>query len=284
MPDILPFTALAEEVRRRRPEVAVVLGSGLCEVADCLDRPVSVPFLEVPALKDRASVAGHKGSLTLGDWAGRHVLVFEGRLHYYEGHPWRKVVMPVQMAHELGARVLLLTNAAGGIRDDLVPGSLMAITDHIEWTRPYCWRHPGPGGVGPGRPSPYSPRLVGLLRRAAGELGLPLTTGVYAQMTGPCYETPAEVRALKRCGADAVGMSTAREIRAGVDLGMECAAVSCITNRAAGLGTAPIHHGEVLTNAGGRKEVLAGLVEKFLQLLEPAGLTAMPTGSPSSPS
>jgi purine-nucleoside phosphorylase len=195
------------------------------------------------------------------------VLVFEGRLHFYEGHAWRSVVLPVQTAAFLGARVLVLTNAAGGIHDDLAPGSLMAIRDHIEWTRPCWWRHPGPGGLGAARPSPYSPRLSALLQQAAGSLNLKLHTGIYAAVTGPSYETPAEVRALKKCGADAVGMSTAREVQAGADKGMECAAVSCITNRAAGLNIGPIHHGEVLTTAAEQGERLADLLEAFLQRL-----------------
>jgi purine-nucleoside phosphorylase len=205
-------------------------------------------------------VAGHGGRLTLGDWAGKRVLIFEGRLHYYEGHPWRIVTQAVQIAQFLGARNLLLTNAAGGIHDALAPGSLLAIRDHLEWTRPACWRS-GP------RPSPYSPRLLQVLTEAAGEIGFTLPRGVYAAVTGPCYETPAEIRALKIWGADAVGMSTAREIQAGCDLGMECAAVSCITNRAAGLSTTPINHEEVLTTAAAQSQRLADLLEVCLRRL-----------------
>jgi purine-nucleoside phosphorylase len=199
----------------------------------------------------------------LGDWAGRRTLVFQGRLHYYEGHSWEGVVGPIHAAHALGARVLILTNAAGGIHDALVPGSLMAIRDHIEWTRPGCWKIPGPGGLGPARPSPYSPRLVELLEEAAHALGMDLLRGVYASVTGPSYETPAEIRALKAWGADAVGMSTAREAQAGYELGMECAALSCITNRAAGLAAGAIHHGEVLTTATSQIPRLVELLERF---------------------
>jgi purine-nucleoside phosphorylase len=264
MPDFVPFAALTEEARRRPPQAALVLGSGLAALADRLDSPINVHFVEVPGLGDHASVAGHKGCLSLGDWGGKRVLLFQGRLHFYEGQPWQKVVVPVTIARDMGAKVLLLTNAAGGIRDDLGPGSLMAVTDHIQWTWAYCWRRSGPGGMGAIRPSPYSARLVDVLLRAAGELSLPLRTGVYAQVTGPCYETPAEIRALRTLGADAVGMSTAREIEAAHELGMECAALSCITNRAAGLCAGPLHHDEVLTTAAAETERVGDLIERFL--------------------
>src|SRR5262249_13844270 len=164
------FDALAEAARVARPEVAFVLGSGMSDVARRLTGAQSVPFFAVPGLA-ATSVAGHNGHLTLGDWAGKRVLVFEGRLHYYEGHPWRGVTAPVQTAAFRGARVLFLTNAAGGIHDALQAGSLMAIRDHVEWTRPGCWKHPGPGALGPARPSPYSPRLLKLLSGAAHGLG-----------------------------------------------------------------------------------------------------------------
>jgi purine-nucleoside phosphorylase len=205
--------------------------------------------------------------LTLGDWAGRRVLVFEGRLHFYEGYPWSKVIQPVRIAHELGARVLLATNAAGGIHPELGPGSLMAIRDHVLWTVPRPWLQPGPGALGPARPSPYSPRLLNVLAEAAQALRIELHQGVYASLTGPCYETPAEIRALKSWGADAVGMSTAREVETAVDMGMECAAVSCITNQAAGLGSGPLDHKEVLAIAATQTESVAGLMEGFLRLV-----------------
>lgn len=235
-------------------------------VARGLRAACTVPFAAVPGL-GAASVEGHRGCLTLGEWAGKRVLLFEGRLHYYEGHPWERVVLPVRTAAALGARVLLLTNAAGGIHDALGPGSLMAIQDHIEWTRPYAWRLPGPGGIGPPRPSPYAARLLGVLARAAGELSMELHGGVYAAVSGPCFETPAEIRALRACGADAVGMSTAREIQAGLEAGMECAALSCITNRAAGLSAGPLDHKEVLLTAAAQSERLTDLLERFLRLL-----------------
>src|SRR5262249_19088340 len=150
--------------------------SSLGPVAERLQGACAVPFLEVPGLA-APTVAGHGGSLQLGDWAGQRVLIFEGRLHYYEGHPWRRVVEPGQTAAYLGAKVLLLTNGTGGIHDALTPGSLMAVRDHLEWTRPYCWRPPGPGGLGPSRPSPYSSRLLHVLMQTARDFGMELFQG-----------------------------------------------------------------------------------------------------------
>jgi purine-nucleoside phosphorylase len=257
------FADLADACAADRPVAAVVLGSGLGPVARNLVRRISVSFGDVPGLPV-PTVHGHGGRLTLGDWGGRRVLLFEGRVHRYEGHPWDVVVRPVAVAAELGARVLVLTNAAGGIRADLTPGSLMPIRDHLEWTRPHWWQHPGPGGLGPARDSPYASALLDLLTRLASELGITVPPGVYAQLTGPCYETPAEIRALRSCGADAVGMSTAREAQTARDLGMQCAAVSCITNRAAGLSDAPLDHREVLSAAATQAELLGSLLDRFL--------------------
>lgn len=257
---------LFAQARRRPPRVALVLGSGLGELAERIEAVASVPFLHVPGLEE-PTVAGHRGSLRLGSWAGKSILLFSGRLHYYEGHPWRRVLQPVHIAREMGVEILLLTNAAGGIRDDLVPGRVMLVNDHIEWTRPYYWRLAGPGGIGPARPSPYDEDLRDRLRKAAGACDLELPAGMYAQVTGPCYETPAEIRALRSVGADAVGMSTAREIQVASELGLRCAALSCITNRAAGLGPGTIHHDEVLANTAEPCQRLAQILEKFLDRL-----------------
>jgi purine-nucleoside phosphorylase len=266
MADLSTYAGLVAQARGRPPDAALVLGSGMGGLAERCRVLCRLPFVEVPGLA-ATSVVGHAGGLTLGDWAGKRVLLFEGRLHFYEGHPWRSVVEPVEAAHYLGAPVLLVTNAAGGIHDALGPGSLMAIRDHIEWTRPWCWRRPGPNGLdGPG-PSPYSPRLLRLLKQAAADLHVDLAAGTYAAVTGPCYETPAEIRALRAWGADAVGMSTAREVQRAYDLGLECAAVSLVTNRAAGLSTGPIQHEEVLATAAASSARLARLLEGFLRLL-----------------
>jgi purine-nucleoside phosphorylase len=253
---VLP-AALLQNLSARPAVVALVLGSGMGAALESLVREISVPFSDLPGLAG-TTVAGHRGCLSVGDWQGRRVLVFEGRLHRYEGHPWQRVTRPVRIAFALGARLLLLTNAAAGIRDDLQPGTLMLVRDHIEWTRPGCWKLPP-------RPSPYSAGLRQRLQRVAEQLGMNLPQGVYAALTGPNYETPAEIRALRAWGADAVGMSTAREAQAASDLGMECAAVSLITNRAAGLAAGPIHHDEVLATAAAAAHRLTQLLDGFLR-------------------
>jgi len=267
MSENVGLEGLTAAVRDLRPDVALVLGSGMGAIIDRM-RPVAyVSYADVTGVS-APGVAGHRGRLTLAEWNGPPVIVLEGRLHFYEGHPWERIFLLVRFVASLGIRTILHTNAAGGIHDDLLPGSLMAVTDHIDCTRPCWWREPGPGGIGSGRPSPYSTRLRDAFRVTAGRQGLTLRQGIYAALTGPCYETPAEIKALRSWGADAVGMSTAREVLAGVEAGLECAAVSLITNRAAGLSTTPLNHEEVLTTAAAQSERLGALLEGVVDSLE----------------
>jgi purine-nucleoside phosphorylase len=264
MPEAPSLSRLADAAQITPPSVAVVLGSGMGDVARRITSPVCIPFHDVPGLA-APSVGGHFGQITFGQWAGRPVLIFEGRLHLYEGHTNRAVTQCVHVAFALGSRTILFTNAAGGIHDSLSPGSLMAIRDHIEWNRSYCWRYPGPGGTGPERASPYSAEMLVQLHASANRMGMELHEGVYASVLGPNYETPAEIRALRACGADAVGMSTTREVSAAAALGMRCAAISCITNRAAGLSEQLIKHEEVLATTQLQSDRLAGLLEDLLR-------------------
>ncbi|HYV38817.1 MAG TPA: purine-nucleoside phosphorylase [Gemmataceae bacterium] len=247
---------------------AIILGSGANVVADHVSAARRISFADVPGLC-ATGVDGHRGQVTLADWAGQRVLIFEGRLHYYEGHPWSSVIRPIHIAHELGGHTLLVTNAAGGIHRDLGPGSLLAITDHILWNVRQPWLQSGPGGLGPSRLSPYCPRLLQLLLSTAQAMNIPLMAGCYASVTGPCYETPAEIRALRTWGADAVGMSTAREVQAAAGLGMACVAISCITNQAAGLTEDRLAHQDVLAVAASLTERLAMLIEGWLSRLRP---------------
>jgi purine-nucleoside phosphorylase len=253
------FAELAEACRASPPLAVVVLGSGMGPIARRVKSAACVSFADIPGLP-AASVHGHKGCLTLGDWVGTRVLLYEGRIHYYEGHPWEMVVQPLCLAADLGVKLAVLTNAAGGIADSLGPGALMALRDHLLCNRPHWWKYPGQGE----RPSPYSPRLLAALVESSKALNTQLAQGVYAALTGPCYETPAEIRAYRAWGADAVGMSTAREIEAAHVAGLECAAISLITNRAAGLSTAPLNHEEVLSTAAATAQRLGDLLEHFL--------------------
>jgi purine-nucleoside phosphorylase len=252
------FEDLGAVVQERRPRIALILGSGLGDLADRLSDVVELPFGAIFGLHT-PSVAGHRGVLLHGMWCGLPLLVFAGRLHFYEGHPWRTVVQPIHIAHELGASVLITTCAAGGIRSDLQPGDLMAIRAHHNCARDDWWRDEvaARGMAEPATPQAavYSPRLLKLLN---------LPTGVYAQVTGPCYETRAEIRALRSFGVDAVGMSTAREIEAGHALGMECAGIACITNKAAGLGSGPISHEEVLLAGDKVRDRMIGTLERIV--------------------
>jgi purine-nucleoside phosphorylase len=230
---VTPFAAFERAAERLTPRFAVVLGSGLRGVAADFAADAEVGYAAVPGLPP-PTVTGHAGRLAVGTWAGVPAVVCCGRVHFYEGHPWPVVTRLVAVVAGLGVRSLLLTNAAGGIRPDLVPGGLMRVSAHLKLLGPAAWRDFVPQ-------SPYSPRLAGLLD----EIDPTMPAGVYAALTGPCYETPAEIRALAAAGAAAVGMSTAIEAEAAAALGLEVAAVSTITNKAAGLGDGPLSHAEV---------------------------------------
>jgi purine-nucleoside phosphorylase len=238
--------------RSLAPQTAVVLGSGLSGAASDFVETASVAFGDVPNLAP-PSVLGHGGRLAVGDWAGIPVLIFLGRLHLYEGHSPHVVTGPVRIAAELGVKRLILTNAAGGIHPALGPGSLMAIRGHVKLVGPGAWRSLADGNA---VATPYSTSTLELVPR--------VQVGIYATLTGPCYETPAEIRALAACGVDAVGMSTALEGEEAARLGLEVAAISCITNKAAGIGAGVLDHAEVLANAQLGVELLREVIGRWV--------------------
>ena len=244
--------AAADAIRARvaaweTPVAGIVLGSGLGGLAAQVEGATRIPFAEVPGFPT-ATVVGHAGALIVGRLAGRPVVALAGRFHLYEGHDAALAGFPVRVLHALGARVLVVSNAAGGLRRTFRPGDLMVIEDHINLT----FRSPLTGVQEPGdvrfpdMSAPYDPELVRLLRRIAAEHRIPLVEGTYCALLGPTYETLAEVRMLDRLGADAVGMSTVPEVIVARALGMRVVGVSCITNLAAGLGHAKLDHAEVL--------------------------------------
>ena len=243
-----------------------MLGSGLSGIMDAVEEPVEVPFSELPGFP-AAGVAGHAGRYVAGRLEGRVVLVQAGRFHVYEGHPMSVVCGPVRLAHHLGARTLVLTNAAGGAHRLLEPGSLMLLDDHID----FLWKAALGGSVRPGEERfpdmshAYDRALQELALRSAGELGVALARGVYAAVAGPSYETPAEVRALQRCGADAIGMSTVPEVITAGALGMRCLAISLITNRAAGTGGGPLSHEEVIAMGREAGQALQVLLTRIVR-------------------
>jgi len=266
-----PFDDALGAIRRRvdgAPEVFVVLGSGLSGLGDRVSEAISIPFGSVPGFP-AAGVTGHAGQLISGVMEGKRVLLQAGRFHFYEGHSAEIVVAPIRLAAALGARAAILTNAAGGIRRDLGPGSLLLLDDHINLmsSNPLV----GPVREGetrfPDMSSPYHGSFQDLATAVADRMGIPLTRGVYAGVLGPSYETPAEIRSLKRMGADAVGMSTVPEAIAAAALGLRVLGISLITNRAAGLGGNSLDHAEVLEvgrEAGGRLEQLVrGFLREF---------------------
>jgi len=239
---------VAEGVRRRtgiRPELGMVLGSGYGEAVREMEVEVVLRYAELPGFVC-GGVAGHAGEMRLGRWGGVPVVVLAGRAHYYEGYTLDAVTFPIRVLAALGVRAVLLTNAAGSIRPEWKPGSWILITDHMNWMGQNPLRGPGGAERFVDLTTVYSLRLRELLRCAAKVEGLTLQEGVYAAVSGPSYETPAEVRALGRLGADLVGMSTVPEAIVARQCGMEVAGLSCVTNLAAGLGAA-ISHEEVLS-------------------------------------
>ncbi len=226
-----------EEAGLPLPTAALVLGSGLHGLAKELTAAVRLPYDTIPHFPV-STVSSHEGVLSVGRLSGRCVAVFSGRFHYYEGYDMRTVTFYVRVLHLLGVRTLLLTNAAGGVNETFREGDLMMITDHIK----LCGDSPARGENDP-RLMPrffdmsrtYSPRLQEVIRRHASHLGLSLREGVYFYMSGPQFETPAEIRMIRVLGGDAVGMSTAPEAITAVGCGMDVAGISCITNMAAGV-------------------------------------------------
>ncbi len=241
-----------EETARRirsastvRPRLGLVLGSGLGGVVGSVESDACFSYAELPGFAP-SRVAGHAGELILGRLGGASVVVLSGRSHFYEGHDLQEVTFPIRVLHALGVRSVFLTNAAGGIRPGLDPGGWVMLTDHLNFMGANPLRGPGGAERFVDLSEVYSKRLRGYLRDAAVESGVVLQEGVYAAVPGPSYETPAEVRALERLGADLVGMSTVPEAIVARQCGMEVLGLSCVTNRAAGLG-GTISHDEVLS-------------------------------------
>jgi purine-nucleoside phosphorylase len=233
------------------PDVAVVLGSGLGDFADGLADPVVTPYETLPHWP-QSRVVGHAGRLVVGGLAGKRVAALSGRVHVYEGHPMAAVVFAVRAMARLGVRHLILTNAAGGINTDFGQGALMVIDDHINLMAGNPLIGPNDDRFGlrfPDMSEVYSRRLRGLADEASRAAGVPLRHGVYVAVHGPSYETPAEIRAFRALGADAVGMSTVPEAIAARHMGVEVLGVSCITNMAAGVLDQPLVHDEVMETA-----------------------------------
>lgn len=233
------------------PEVAIILGSGLGDFAEQIEAVAVVDYSEIEGFPI-STVAGHKGRFVFGYLAGKAVVAMQGRVHYYEGYSIGDVVMPTRIMGMLGAKKLILTNAAGGINYNFRPGDFMIITDHISnfVPSPLIGANIEELGVRfPDMSEVYSKRMRQIIARAAVDRGIVVKEGVYVQLTGPNYETPAEIRMCRTLGADAVGMSTACEAMAARHMGLEVCGISCITNMAAGMNREPLSHKEVQETA-----------------------------------
>ena len=261
----------ADAIRARvktAPRVGIVLGSGLGGIADVIENPIRIPYKEVPGFPP-STVVGHAGVLVCGSLAGTPVIALSGRFHMYEGHDASLAGFPTRVLHALGARTLVVSNAAGGARETLKPGTVMLIRDHVN----LMFRNPLIGPLEPGdtrfpdMSDPYDSDLRALAKSVAAEQGLAIEEGVYFGLLGPAYETRAEVKMLAKLGADAVGMSTVPEVIVARAIGMRVLGFSCITNLACGLAAAPITHAEVLETtasvAAQLQRLVRGIVAKL---------------------
>lgn len=264
------IAALREAVRARtslEPRVGIVLGSGLGGLADDLADPVAIPFGDLPGWPV-ATAPGHVGRLLLGHLGATPVAMLQGRFHVYEGNDPGLVVQPVLLFRALGARVLVLTNAAGGVDPAFGPGTLMVIADHLNLTGRTPLLGPNADELGErfvDLTAAWSPRLRAALHAAAAAEGVTLAEGVYAGLLGPNYETPAEVRMLRTLGADAVGMSTVLEAIAARWAGLELCGVSLVTNAGAGYSGEPLSHEEVLAAGAEAGPRLARVIARLVR-------------------
>lgn len=274
-PDVVKAAELLRSRLPWTPDVTLVLGSGLGSLVDRVEGGVAVAFQELPGFP-AAGVAGHAGRWVAGTLGGARVLVQAGRYHVYEGHPPEVVAAPVRLSAALGVGTLVLTNAAGGVDPSLEPGDLVLVEDHLN----LMFRSPliGPAVSGearfPDMTRPYDPDLLEAAERVAAGLGTPVRRGVYAALTGPTYETAAEIRMLRTLGADVVGMSTVPEVLVARALGLRCLAVSMVTNKGTGLASRPLSHQEVVEVGAAAGAKVAALLEGVLGALagaQPAG-------------
>ncbi|MBR3033188.1 MAG: purine-nucleoside phosphorylase [Clostridiales bacterium] len=251
------------------PDVCLVLGSGLGPLTERVTPISTIPYESIPHFP-KTTVAGHEGMLLVAELSGRLTFIMKGRFHYYEGYSTSQATFYVRVMAQLGVKTLVMTNAAGGINDQMKPSELMVITDHIGLFCDSPLRGPNLDQFGPRFPDQtlvYDVSLREKLLESAKELNIPLHQGVYAYTRGPQYETPAEIRALKTLGGDAVGMSTVAEAIAASHSGMKVLAVSCITNYAAGISGQPLSHEEVMQNANASSKNSIALMERFFSKL-----------------
>jgi len=253
-----------------KPDLAVVLGSGLAALADMIEDPVTVSYEDIPHFPS-TGVIGHAGKLICGKVGGKTIFAFSGRFHYYEGHDPSVVVLPMRVLHCLGCDTVILTNAAGGVNMDFSAGDLMLIRDHINFMGYNPLRGANLDDFGPRFPDMsaiYNKQLGELCKQVADEQGFLLQEGVYCGFCGPSYETPAEIRMTRIIGGDAVGMSTVPEAIVAAHMGMRVLGVSCITNMAAGVTDQPLSHEEVFANGKRAEKRFSALVAEVIRRMK----------------
>ncbi|MEL0098372.1 MAG: purine-nucleoside phosphorylase [Opitutae bacterium] len=249
-----------------QPQVCLVCGSGWGEIVKGLSPVSSIPYENIEGIK-KTTVHGHSGKLWLAEPGGAKVLIFQGRRHFYEGEGWAPVIFPALLAHELGARTLLLTNAAGGIRPDLQPGDFMILSDHLNFmgNNPLIGKVPHPSITRfPDQSEIYDISLRKKIYQAGAAVGQDLAEGFYLALSGPAFETPAEIALFAKLGADAIGMSTVPEAMVANGLGLQVGAISCISNLAAGRSRTPLTHEEVAQTS---QKVLPQMTQLLAHLL-----------------
>jgi len=257
-------------VRRRlpdKPEIAVVLGSGLGPLAEMIETPIRIPYGEIPHFPV-STVSGHAGELIGGLLKGRRLICMNGRVHFYEGYALADITYPIKLFKRLGVETLILTNAVGGINTRLAAGDLMVIVDHINLMGSNPLIGENNDALGPRFPDMsevYSRRLQEVALKTGQEIGIDLKTGVYAALSGPSYETPAEIRMLSILGADAVGMSVVPEAIIGNHMGLELLAISCVTNAAAGILDQKLSHEDVKATAARIKDDFSRLISRIIE-------------------
>ncbi|MBR6826189.1 MAG: purine-nucleoside phosphorylase [Oscillospiraceae bacterium] len=248
------------------PDVALILGSGLGALADEIEAVATVDYHDIEGFPV-STVVGHKGRFVFGYFGNTKVVIMQGRVHYYEGYSREDVLLPTRLMILMGAKVLFLTNAAGGVNRSFHAGDFMLITDHIMSLFPNPLIGPNMDELGPRFPDMsevYDKKLCQTIRDTASRLEIPLREGVYTQLTGPTFETPAEVRMLTALGTDAVGMSTACEAVAARHAGIRVCGISCITNQAAGISPTPLSHEEVFETGNRVAPLFRALVKESI--------------------
>ncbi len=254
------------EVSGQKPELGLILGSGLGVLADEIENATVIPYSEIPHFPV-STVEGHAGQLVVGTLAGKTVAAMQGRFHYYEGYSMQEVTFPVRVMKAMGMTHILVTNAAGGVNESFKPGDLMIITDHINYMGAHPLIGPNNSEFGPRFPdmtSAYTKSLVELAEQVASKQNIAIQKGVYIGFTGPTYETPAEVRMARILGGDAVGMSTVPEVIVAAHGGMKVLGISCITNMAAGILDQPLAHDEVIETTEKVKSTFLNLVKSIV--------------------